>query len=95
MNNRVDYLSDKLVNLRGKLKNVEEVVPKESIVNGVSTPAVKPEAAAATLQKIERPTALPIRETVVLPKAQPSAKPASISGATSVGRGHDPADQVG
>lgn len=47
MSNRVDYLSDKLVNLRGKLKNVEEVVPKESIVNGVSTPAVKPEAAAA------------------------------------------------
>lgn len=36
MNNRVDYLSDKLVNLRGKLKNVEEVVPKDSIANGVS-----------------------------------------------------------
>ena len=42
MNNRVDYLSDKLVNLRGKLKNVEEVVPKDSIVNGVSAPAAKP-----------------------------------------------------
>ena len=36
MNNRVDYLSDKLVNLRGKLKNVNEVVPPESIANGVS-----------------------------------------------------------
>ena len=42
MNNRVDYLSDKLVNLRGKLKSVEEVVPKDSIVNGVSAPAAKP-----------------------------------------------------
>ena len=39
MNNRVDYLSDKLVNLRGKLKNVEEVVPKDSISNGVSISA--------------------------------------------------------
>ncbi|MBO5723166.1 MAG: hypothetical protein J6S19_08630 [Lentisphaeria bacterium] len=36
MNNRVDYLSDKLVNLRGKLKSVNEVVPPESIANGVS-----------------------------------------------------------
>ena len=34
-------------------------------------PQPKPEAAAATLQKIERPAALPIRETVVLPKAAP------------------------
>ena len=41
MNNRVDYLSDKLVNLRGKLKSVEEVVPKDSIVNGVSAPVSK------------------------------------------------------
>ena len=41
MNDRVDYLSDKLVNLRGRLKNVEEVVPKDSIVNGVSAPAAK------------------------------------------------------
>ena len=36
VNNRVEYLSDKLVNLRGKLKSVEEVVPKDSIANGVS-----------------------------------------------------------
>ena len=36
MNNRVDYLSDKLVNLRGKLKHVEEVVPRDSLVNGVT-----------------------------------------------------------
>ncbi|MEF2836904.1 MAG: DNA mismatch repair endonuclease MutL [Oscillospiraceae bacterium] len=34
-------------------------------------PRPKPEAAAATLQKIERPAALPIRETVILPKAAP------------------------
>ena len=34
-------------------------------------PQPKPEAAAATLQKIERPATLPIRETVVLPKAAP------------------------
>lgn len=46
MNNRVDYLSDKLVNLRGKLKSVEEVVPKDSIVNGVSAPVSK--SASAT-----------------------------------------------
>ena len=32
-------------------------------------PRPKPEAAAATLQKIERPAPLPIRETVILPKA--------------------------
>ena len=34
-------------------------------------PRPKQEAAAATLQKIERPAALPIRETVILPKAAP------------------------
>ena len=34
-------------------------------------PQPKPEAAAATLQKIERPAALPIRENVILPKAAP------------------------
>ena len=34
-------------------------------------PRPKPEAAAATLQKIERPAPLPIRETVILPKAAP------------------------
>ena len=58
MNNRVDYLSDKLVNLRGKLKNVEEVVPKDSIVNGVSAPsgksAVSEKPAERTVQAMER-----------------------------------------
>ena len=34
-------------------------------------PQPKPEAAAATLQKIERPAALPIRESVILPTAAP------------------------
>ena len=34
-------------------------------------PRPKPEAAAATLQKIERPAALPIRESVILPTAAP------------------------
>ena len=34
-------------------------------------PRPKPEAAAATLQKMERPAPLPIRETVILPKAAP------------------------
>ena len=38
-------------------------------------PRPKPEAAAATLQKIERPAALPIRETVILPKAAPVTPP--------------------
>ncbi len=33
-------------------------------------PQPKPEAAAATLQKIERPAALPIRETVILPQVK-------------------------
>jgi len=41
-------------------------------------PQPKPEAAAATLQKIERPTALPIRETVILPQAKPVPKPAPV-----------------
>ena len=60
MNNRVDYLSDKLVNLRGKLKNVEEVVPKDSIVNGVSAAAPKvgrentPAASNSASQAFER-----------------------------------------
>ena len=36
MNNRVDYLSDRLVNLRGKHKSVDEVIPPDSIANGVS-----------------------------------------------------------
>ena len=41
-------------------------------------PQPKPEAAAATLHKIERPAALPIRETVILPQAKPVSKPAAI-----------------
>ena len=41
MDNRVDYLSDRLVNLRGKHKSVHEVIPPDSIANGVSIrPAV-------------------------------------------------------
>ena len=51
MNNRVDYLSDKLVNLRGKLKSVEEVVPKDSIVNGVSAQSGKAAAAEKTAER--------------------------------------------
>ena len=48
MNNRVDYLSDRLVNLRGKHKSVDEVIPRETIANGVSiapAPAEKKSAA--------------------------------------------------
>ena len=41
-------------------------------------PQPKKEAAAATLQKIERPAALPIRETVILPQPKPVPKPAPI-----------------
>ena len=40
-NNRVDYLSDNLVHLRGKLKNVEDVLPKESIVSLVEEAIVQ------------------------------------------------------
>ena len=49
MTNRVDYLSDQLVHLRGKLKPVSEVVPPDSIVNGVS---VRPEVASNAEKKI-------------------------------------------
>ena len=49
MTNRVDYLSDQLVHLRGKLKPVTEVVPPDSIVNGVS---VRPGAAGNAEKKI-------------------------------------------
>jgi len=38
-------------------------------------PQPKPEAAAATLQKMERPTALPLRETMILPKPVPQPTP--------------------
>ena len=41
-------------------------------------PQPKKEAAAATLQKIQRPAALPIRETVILPQPKPAPKPAPI-----------------
>lgn len=51
MNNRVDYLSDKLVNLRGKLKSVEEVVPKNSIANGVSVTAPAVNSTASRQQQ--------------------------------------------
>ena len=36
------------------------------------------EAAAATLQKIPKPAALPLRETVILPQAKPVPKPAPL-----------------
>jgi len=42
-------------------------------------PQPKKEAAAATLQKMERPAALPIRETVILPQPKPVPKPAPVS----------------
>ena len=54
-------------------------------------PQPKPEAAAATLHKIERPTALPIRENIILPQAKPVAAPPPVM--PTVGRGHDLADQ--
>ncbi len=41
-------------------------------------PQPKKEAAAATLQKIERPAPLPIRETVILPQPKPVPKPAPM-----------------
>ena len=41
-------------------------------------PQPKPEAAAATLQKIERPASLPIRENVLLPQAKPVPKPIPV-----------------
>ena len=49
MDNRVDYLSDRMVNLRGKHKSVHEVIPPDSIVNGVSVrPATAQKNVAAT-----------------------------------------------
>ena len=41
-------------------------------------PQPKQEAAAATLQKIERPASLPIRETAILPQAKPVPKPTPV-----------------
>ena len=46
-------------------------------------PQPKKEAAVATLQKIERPVSLPIRETVILPQANPTSKPAPMSSVQS------------
>ena len=46
-------------------------------------PKPKPEAAAATLSKIERPASLPLRETVILPQAsKPAAVPAPVKPVT-------------
>ena len=42
-------------------------------------PQPKPEAAAATLHKIDRSASLPIRETVIPPQAKPAPKPVSVS----------------
>ena len=41
-------------------------------------PQPSKEAAAATLQKIPKPAALPLRETVILPQAKPVPKPAPL-----------------
>ena len=54
-------------------------------------PQPKKEAAAATLQKMERPAALPLRETVILPQSKPVSKPAPLPAASPVGRGLAPA----
>ena len=49
-------------------------------------PQPKPEAAAATLAKIGRPAALPLRETVMIP--QPRKMPPTVE------QGYDPADHL-
>ena len=54
-------------------------------------PQPKPEAAAATLQKIERPAALPVRETVILPQAKPVSKPAPLPAAAPLPPKAEPA----
>ena len=41
-------------------------------------PQPRQEAAAATLQKLPKPAALPLRETVILPQSKPVSKPASL-----------------
>jgi len=41
-------------------------------------PQPKKEAAAATLQKMERPASLPLRENVILPQSKPVPKPAPM-----------------
>ena len=57
-------------------------------------PQPKPEAAAATLQKIERPAALPVRETVILPQAKPVDKPAPIPAAAPLPPKAEPAPRI-
>ena len=54
MTNRVDYLSDQLVHLRGKLKPVSEVVPPDSLANGVTVKPSPVSAAGRKLQAEER-----------------------------------------
>ena len=54
-------------------------------------PQPKPEAAAATLQKIERPAALPVRETVILPQEKPVSKPAPLPAAAPLPPKAEPA----
>jgi len=56
-------------------------------------PQPKKESAAATLHKIERPTTLPLRETAAIPSPKAETVRPVIP-PSSVGRGHDPADQV-
>ena len=56
MNNRVDYLSDKLVNLRGKLKSADELVPPESIANGVSVNNAAPNRQASAQERRKEQT---------------------------------------
>jgi len=53
--------------------NTEEYKTFSSALKDAPQP--KKEAAAATLQKMERPAALPLRETVILPQAKPVTKP--------------------
>ena len=54
-------------------------------------PQPKPEAAAATLQKMERPAPLPIRETVILPQVKPVSKPAPVPVAAPLPPKEEPA----
>lgn len=57
-------------------------------------PQPKPEAAAATLQKIERPAALPVRETVILPQAKPVSKPTPLPVAAPLPPKAEPAPKM-
>ena len=62
MNNRVDYLSDKLVNLRGKLKNVNEVVPPESIASSIGSSFVVAICDISRLQSLPGTFFIPLTE---------------------------------